>query len=217
VITTDPIAKQRRGCRFYGCLATSALLAGLLVVAFLGSWHLKKLITNCTDTHPVAVPVAQVSPGQREQLERRLGTFEQAVRLHQPAAPLALSADDLNALIATDPRFEALKGRLYVALEGGAFQGQVSVPLAQAGLQFLKGRYLNGVAGFGFSLNRGALRVWIQDFRVRGKPLPSLLMKQLRKQDLARKFSPDPRVATPLDRVKELQIKDGNLLIVPLP
>ena len=100
---TDPIAKQRRGCLFYGCLAGSALLVAVLTTAFLGLWHFKRALNEFTDTRPMPAPVAQVSAAQVEEVQQRIEAFGQAVRDHRPVAPLVVSAEDINALIATDP------------------------------------------------------------------------------------------------------------------
>jgi hypothetical protein len=214
---TGPLAKQRRGCFFYGCLAGSALLVATLTMAFLGLWYLKQALNEFTDTRSVPVPVAQVSAAQGEAIQQRLEAFEQAIRDHRPVAPLAVSADDINALIATSPRLEALRGKLCLVIEGNHLKGLVSVPLSEAGLTMFAGRYLNGIATFGFSLNNGALGLWVDNFQVRGKSLPKLLMNRIRKQNLARRLKPDPHAASALDRLQDLQVRDGKLIIVPRP
>ena len=53
---TDPIAKQRRGRFFYGCLAGSALLVAMLTTAFLGLWHLKRALNEFTNARPIPEP-----------------------------------------------------------------------------------------------------------------------------------------------------------------
>jgi hypothetical protein len=214
---TDPLAKQRRGWFFYGCLATSALLVASLTLAFLGLWYFKQALDEFTGTRPIPAPVAQVSAAQGEDIRQRLDAFEQAIRDHRPVAPLVLSADDLNAMIATNPRLEALRGKLFVIIQGSHLRGLVSVPLSEAGLTMFEGRYLNGLAGFALSLDNGALGVWIDNFQVRGKSLPKLLMNRIRKQNLAHRLKPDPHAASALDRLQALQVRDGKLVIVPRP
>lgn len=214
---TGHLAKQRRGCLYYGCLAGSALLMVVLVAALLGLLYFKKALNEFTDTRPAPLPPARVSPAQLDQLQRRIEAFEQTVRAHRPAAPLALSADDLNALIATDPNLEALKGKLYLTIETNQLKGQLCVPLSGAGLELFPGRYLNGSATFGLALSNGALRLNARSVRVRGKALPGLFLKRIRKQNLAQRLNADPRVANALDRLQDLQVKDGQLLFVPKP
>jgi hypothetical protein len=161
--------------------------------------------------------VAQVSAAQAEELQQRIDAFEQAVRDHRPAAPLVLGAQDLNAMIATNPHLGALRGRLHVILEGNRLLGLVSLPLSEAGLNMFGGRYLNGLATFGLSLDNGLLRVWFDNFQVRGKSLPKLLMNRIRTQNLADRFKPEARAAGVLNRLQAVQVRDGKLIVVPLP
>lgn len=212
---TDPVAKQRRGCFFYGCLASSVLLAASLTTAFLGLWHLKKALNEFTDQRPIPTPVAQVSAAQGEELRQRVEAFEQALREHRPAAPLVLSAQDVNALIATNRHFHALRGRLQVIIQGNRLQGLVSLPLSEVGLSMFESRYLNGTATFGLSLDSGLLRVWFDHFQVRGKSLPRLLMNRIRSQNLAEQFKPDAQATAVLERLQALEVKDGKLVAIP--
>jgi len=93
----------------------------------------------------------------------------------------------------------------------------VSAPLSEAGLKMFQGRYLNGLATFGFSLDNGLLGLWVDDFQVKGKSLPKLLMNPIRKQNLAQKLTRDPDAATALGRLQDIQLSDGKLILVPLP
>jgi len=87
-------------------------------------------------------------------------------------APLTLTSDEINALIATDPDLQPLKGKLYVTLENEHIKGQLSVSMDEAGLPMFRGRYLNGSGTFSLSLRNGILRLTAQEIAVKGKPLP---------------------------------------------
>jgi hypothetical protein len=214
---TDLLAKQRRGCFYYGCLASSVVLAAILITVFLSLWYLKRTFNQFTDTQPMPVAVAQVSTAQAQEIQRRIDAFEQAIRDHRPVAPLVVSAEDINAMIATSPRLEALRGKLYVIIEANRLKGQVSAPLSELGLKMLEGRYLNGLATFGLSLNNGVLALCIDDFQVRDKSLPRLLMNPIRKQNLTQRLKQDPHAAIVLDSLQHLDVKDGRLILVPFP
>jgi hypothetical protein len=213
---TETHAKRRRGCFYYGCLFAAAVLAATLAAPFLGLWYLKRTLNEFTDTQPVPVAVAQVSEAQARELEQRIDAFAQAIHDHRPVAPLVLSAQDINAMIAASPRLDAFRGKLYLIIEANRLKGQVSAPLSEAGLKMLEGRYLNGLATFGFALTNGVLGLWVDDFQVRGRSLPRLFMNRIRKQNLAQRLKRDPQEATALDRLQNLQIKHGQLVIVPV-
>ena len=44
----------------------------------------------------------------------------------QPTEPLALSANDVNALIATNRSLTSLKGQIFVSMNGNEFRAQIS-------------------------------------------------------------------------------------------
>ena len=96
-------------------------------------------------------------PGEVDKLKQRFEAFQQAVREQRPTKPLELTADDINALIASGPKRQDLKGKFYVSLEGDQLKGEVSMPLQEIGLSMFKGRYLNGSATFGLSFRNGTL------------------------------------------------------------
>jgi hypothetical protein len=212
---TDPAAKPRRGCFFYGCITGLVLLVLVLGALMVGLHYVKKMVNQYTDTRAVELPTVQMSQAEISSLKQRFEAFEQAVRAQRPVEPLALTADDINALIARGPERQALKGKFYVSLEGDQLKSEVSVPLPKVGWSMFKGRYLNGSATFNLSFHNGALSVTPQTIVVKGKPLPEVFMQEIRKQNLATKPADDPDAAAMLRGLEDIQIKEGKLVIVP--
>jgi hypothetical protein len=126
-----------------------------------------------------------------------------------------LTSDDINAWIATSPGGQSLTGKVYVTIEGDQLKGQVSLPMGQIGLPMFRGRYLNGAVTFSLSFRNGVLHVTAQDITVKGKPLPSVYMQQIRQTDLAQSATNDPETRSALERYEEIKIEDGKLIIVP--
>src|SRR4029077_9461090 len=153
-MTDQQPVKRRRGCFFYGCLTSSILLLVVLAGLLLGYL---KILNSFTDTKPAPLPTVNMSPADMEQVRRRVDTFRDNVRSARSTPPLTLSSDELNALIATDPNLQALKGKIYVTIEDSQIKGQVSVPTSQVGLGIFKNRYLNGSGSFSVSLTNGTL------------------------------------------------------------
>jgi hypothetical protein len=50
---------------------------------------------------------------------------------------------------------------------------------------------------------------------VKDRPIPEVYMEQIRKQNLAESINNDPRAAAALDRLKEIKVQDGKLVVVP--
>jgi hypothetical protein len=209
--------KSRRGCIFYGCIITSALMLVMLIGVLAALHYGRKLVLDFTDTGPMQLPElpAQMSPAQIEQIRSRVAAFREALRNNRPTPPLELTADEINALIATDPGYQAAKGKVYVSIQDGQLTGQVSLPLDQLNVSTLKGRYLNGSVTFGVSLENGVLRVVPQQITTRNKPLPEWVMRKLRQQNFAQDAGNDPQAASALNQLQAIQLTGGKLILVP--
>jgi len=109
----------------------------------------------------------------------------------------------------------ALKGKLYVKLSGDQAEGQLSVPMESVGLTLFRGRYLNGIGTFRISLQNGQIRLRTLSLVVKGKRIPEVYMAQIRKQNLAEGINGQPRPAAALDKLQDIKIQDGKLVIVP--
>jgi len=212
---TDPAAKPRRGCFFYGCITGLVLLVIVLGALIATLYYVKNLVNQYTDTRPMELPTVQMSPGEIDKLKQRFEAFQQAVRDHGPAQPLELTADDINALIASGPERQALKGKFYLSLDGDQLKGEVSMPLPEVGWGMLKGRYLNGSATFNLSFRNGVLSVSPQTINVKGKPLPEVYMQQIRTENLAANLAQEPKTVAVLQGLQDIRVKDGKLVVVP--
>ena len=212
---TDQPPKPRRGCLFYGCLTGIVLLLLAIGALLFGIHYVKGMINRYTDAQPMELPTVQMPQGEVDKLNQRLAAFEQSVNERRPTPPLTLTAADVNALVASGPQWQALQGKFYVSVEGDQLKGQVSVPLHEVGLSMFKGRYLNGSATFGLSLQNGVLVVSPRTILVKGTPLPEVYMQALRKENLAASLTNEPRAVAVLQGLENIQVKDGKLVIVP--
>jgi len=214
-VTDQGAAKPRRGCFFYGCLSGTVCLVAILIAFLLGLYQLKRMLNFYTDTKPTPLPSVQMTPAETEQVRLRIESFQDAVGSGRPTPPLALSADEINAFIATDPNLARVKGKLYVTIEGKHLKGQVSLPLDELGLGIFRGRYLNGTGTFDVGLRNGALVVTAQTLVVKGKPLPGVYMDKIRSQNLAADLNNNTKASVALSHLQEIRVNDGNLILVP--
>ena len=212
---TDQAAKPRRGCFFYGCISGLVLLVLVLGALMAGLHYVKTLVNRYTDTQPMELPAVQMSQADVAKLKQGFEAFQQAVRDQRPTKPLTLTADDINALIASGSEQQPTRGKFYVSLEGEQVRGELSMPLQDMGLNMFKGRYLNGKATFNLSFLNGMLSVTPQTLQVKGQPLPEAYMQQIRKQNLAAALTNEPSTAAVLKGLEDIQIKEGKLVIVP--
>lgn len=211
----DQTTKHRRGWLHYGCIGGLVLLLVIVIGGLLGLYYARKMFNDFTDAQPMPLPQVQMSRAEIDQVEQRLEAFRQALRTGKPTVPLTLSADEINALVANNPDFNALKDKFYVTISGNQLNGQLSMPMESAGLSIFRGRYFNGTGTFSVSLHNGRMRLSALSLIVKGKPVLEVYMDEIRKHNLAESINRQPRAAAALERLQDIRVKDGKLIIVP--
>jgi hypothetical protein len=212
---TDAPRKPKKGCLFYLLLVGAVSIVVLLFGAYLGVRYAKKLVNQLTDAQPMRLPTVQLPEAQMFQLHDRVDSFREAVRDGDPAPPLALSPDELNALIETDPAMEALKNHLFVSITNSELHAQISFPAEDLGFDALRGRYINATGVFDVAVTNGALGITAESLMTKGKPIPRHIMRQIATQNLATKFNQDPHATAGLNKIQSVEVKDGKLVITP--
>ncbi len=213
---TNPGApKRRRGCLFYGCLVGIVCMLAILGGLLLGLHVFKRMLNTYTDPGPMPLPTVHMTPAQVAQVQQRVDDFRDRLRAGLRSPPLVLTADDINALVVSWPDLEAARNKLYVSIHGDQLRAQVSVPLARVGLPMFKGRYLNGTASLSIALRNGILYLTAQNIVAHGKPLPSLYMNRIRRENLAGRINDNSRASVALNQLESIQVKDGKLVITP--
>src|SRR5437763_5817984 len=96
--------KSGRGCLFWGGIVAAVLFLFLLLTAYAGYRYFKGLIVRYTDTKPIETPALHLSGAEITNLQQRIHTFDMAIKSNNAVAPLVLSADEINALIANAAR-----------------------------------------------------------------------------------------------------------------
>lgn len=211
---SPPEAKRRRGCLFYGCFGTIVLVGVFLVAGYLG---FRYAVARYTDTKPLPLPKTQFSVEQFQRLNARIVKFRSAVEDNRPADALILAADEVNALIQTDPDWAFLKDALYVGFEGDRLNAQISIPIERLRASIrLRGRYLNAAGTFTVALRGGLLEVNAQSLLAKGRPVPESVMQHLRSRNSALTFT-NALANVALSRLQDVRIQDGKLVIVPKP
>ncbi|HST30686.1 MAG TPA: hypothetical protein VLK27_07590 [Chthoniobacterales bacterium] len=136
----EPPPHQRGlGCFAKGCLIL--LVFGILLcLAFVAGTYYAARFLRTTDyfsTEHQRLPFSHASVAEESAVRARWDAFDKAARAHEPAR-IELSADDLNALIATDPK---VRGDAYVTIEDNTARLQVSFPVGRG--WWMPSRYLN--------------------------------------------------------------------------
>jgi hypothetical protein len=146
----EPPRRKGLGCLGRGCLILSVFVIVLAIACFAGMyWGLHRhsalfygsywmAKTRSLAEAPMPVPEFNASDQQIQLVQERWQEFEQKTRAAQ-AAEIELSADDINALIATT---ESIRGKVFASIDGDQLRLQASVPIG--GVLGRSGYYFNG-------------------------------------------------------------------------
>ena len=145
-----PPRRAGLGCFGRGCLILMVFLIVMAIACFAGMyWGLHRhsalfygsywmAKTRSLAEAPTPVPEFNGSNQQIQLVQERWQNFEQKTRAGQ-SAEIELSADDINALIATS---EDLRGKVFVSPDRDQLRLQMSVPIGQ--FFGRRGYYFNG-------------------------------------------------------------------------
>lgn len=213
---TDPAAsalpRKRRGCLFYGCLTSLILFLVICLMGVLAVRWIRNQISGFTDNAPMTLPKVEMAETEYKALDQRVKTFGDALEQGKSTEPLVLTERELNALLAGKPNMKTLADKVYVSLNDNQVRGQISIPLG--GLGWLaKGRYLNGEATFHVALQNGVLIVTAEEVKVQGKALPETLMKEVRKENLAKDAYRDAESAAAIGKLESIEVQNGRAII----
>ncbi len=215
-IAPPPVSNTRNwSCCLWGCLVAFIFTVLIAIVLFLvGRSSLRTLSENYTTPTPVTLPTVEVEPAVLDELLTRFDTFRTNVKEKQPAEPLILTQDEINALIQHHPDWQYLRDKVYVLIEGGLVKGEVNFPLPP--IPFLSGRYFHGTATFDIKLQDGRLELYVDSATVNGKPVPDDYMAGFKNQNLAQDaMRDDADLRAVVDQLESIRIEDNRLIVEP--
>jgi hypothetical protein len=219
--TTHHCVRRHSSLRRGGCLAIFGIVALILVIlaaitAFVVGRMIHQQVDIYTSTSPVPVPKATISDADYAVVEQRVKTFRDALDNGAATDPLTLNERDLNAYLErSDP--SGMGKNVYLTLDGSQIKGQVSLPLDDMNISWVKGRYLNGNVTLDVALNNGHLMVFAQQIEVNGKSPPDSVMKGFATKNLAENAMRDPKQAAAIDKLDSIAVKDGKLTVTAKP
>ena len=211
------------GCGL-GCLVVVGLcIAGLVVGGIaLKSWFEKSVDQfTATEYVPVEAPVA--SPDEVTAAIGKLDGFNEGMAAGGSPVPLSLTGEELNLIVWNHPAFSALSGKANVGIEGDQLHSQVSIDFDALGLpenfvtRKLAGKFFNGEVGLKLGIAAGRPALYLESLGVNGTAVPEAFMTGMRTQNLMDEALKNPDSAAFFDRIEDMRIEGGQLIIVPKP
>jgi|ERR1051325_1737792 len=211
-------APPRRGlgCSGRGCLILLVFVIVLVIACFAGMyWGLHRYSalfygnywlakTHSVAEAPTAVPQFNGSDQQIQRVRERWQDFEQKARAGQPAE-IELSADDINALIATN---EEIRGKVFVSIEANQLRLQMSLPIGE--ILSRPGHYFNGDVLIEIDGAQSPDSPRFSRLSVNGEQLPADLLDWKYRARHLREYLADQRNGYDIGTI---EIRDGNVIL----
>lgn len=205
------------GCLSGGCLAFVIVILLLLGAIGAGGFLLYQKAREFTSAEAASIPVYDATPERMKEVNGRIEGFKKAVESNGEAE-MELSGDDINALIAGEPKWKDMKGKIYIRLADGLLYVDASVPLTE--VTGFSDRFLNGTVGFDAAVENGMPRLVPKSIDLNGKKLPKEFEQSAAdgfSKGFVEELEKNPDAMAFFARVKSFKI-DGNKMrihIVP--
>jgi len=205
-----------------GCLLAVVACVALLIAAGFG---VKRWVESTVSTYtataavPVQAPVA--SPSDIEAAKTKFDAFAQGMNQGGTPVPLRLTGEELNLLLWNHPAFSAVSGKANASIEGDQLHSQVSIGFNDLNLpegyvaDLLKDKYLNGDVTLKLGMAVGRPFLYLENLSVNGTAVPEMFMAEMRRQNLLEEAMKNPDAAKLFDRIEDLRIENGELIVVP--
>lgn len=197
-----------------GCVivAVTVLVFGGLALLYLGvGYWMNREIDAVTDPEPVELAVPQATPGQVESVYNKLHQLKQATE-DGKMARVSFSADDLNALIASEALLADLKGKALVKkIDSTGIQTQVSQQIRN--LPFRPQRFLNATIAFFPVVLENSLVFEIHAIEVPGKVVPHGFVEGYSKQDFFKLDAKNPTLEPVLKQLRRSYLENGHIIV----
>lgn len=205
--------KEGRGCFFYGCVTLIALLC-LLVIG--GYFAVRKgidwAVNEFSSETKLEITQFTPDPGEFTRVSAKVEEFVEDVNSGNSLKPMILTERDINAFLSGQ---EVLKDTVYVDINKDVMKIEVSFPLTEWGY---KGRFVNALAEFKGKLENGELFIEPISLKIADKDVPAESLNAIREKDFLQELkqkNQNQEAAEFLEKLETVEIKDGNVIIVP--
>lgn len=206
------------GCFAFGCLLTVVLFSLGGLGAYFG---VKKLLDTAvykyTEPYKRDLPRVYLSAQESLDVTDKIEQFADAMSSGESAESLELSARDVNYLISNsnEPLFQELRDKVYVEFDEGKIKTEISVPLDQAGIKDLQGRYLNGSAEIAVGMDEnGEFEIDLRAIDANGFQIPDAALKAFKSQtDFMDRILNHPRFAKYKKFIEHVEVNGDKLTV----
>jgi hypothetical protein len=198
-------------------MAFVVVMVILLGLVGAGGYIFYQKALEYTSTEAAAIPIYQTTPEKMREVNDRVDAFKKAYDANAEAQ-MELSGDDINAIIATSPKWEEMKGKLYVRVADNLFYVDASIPLTD--VAGFSDRFLNGTVGFDISVENGDPKLVPKTVQLNGKALPQQYQQSAGdgfSKGFVEEIQKNPDSKAFFQRVKSLKVEGDRVHIHIVP
>lgn len=204
---------SKKGCLIWGCSITAVLALLIGGAIFWFTYGVYSKVKSYTGAKPMVVEQYEPTEKEYQKATEKANILRQALK-NKESVTVNFTGDDINSLIAQDPKLKKFAGKVFVKIEGDELSATGSIPLKDLNLPIYKDRYLNG--DFTLKITMVSEKIWLtmDKLVVDGKPVPDDFMKGFKTQNLLKGAYDNPRQSQELKKFKSVEVVDGKLIVV---
>ncbi len=202
----------------FGCVMFALifmLFSGALVYGIVAGVRMYGEVASFTDDYAAELPEEKGTPAELSAAKAKVEGFIEAVEPNAPPlAELALSARELNILIANHSYLGDLRGALFVEeiTPAGLLRTKVSRPIPQ--IVFWKPRrYLNGEIDYRPEAREGNFFLRVAEVRAPGKEIAPGILEYMRTEDLLTPYKEDERFEAVMKKINSVRVEGGAVIV----
>jgi hypothetical protein len=220
----DNVKRPGRGCFFYGTITFVLVLIGVMLGLYFGARKAAlAAVAQYTSSASAPLPKLNLSPAEEQRIADELSESAQRAARGQGGGQITLGEQELNVLLGQSAEVKPFRDQIYIQPEGDVLKAQMSLPLDQfehwksftrkIGGSDLTNRFLNGTAFLDLSVTNGGLSMAITNLIVNGETLPQQFITRIQGQNFAQTVNSNPALQSALQRVQDVSVKDGRVVI----
>ena len=219
------IERKPRGmsCFAKGCVFIAAILALLVVLLIGGCVYFQRSFGSFVGDHQVAL---RESATTNEQYQIAMRKLQPLLGMETPGQPLPASieitADDLNALVAHDPRLADERGKCFFAIPGNQLAVDLSMEAPQNTTRQSQTVYFNARVTGDVEIADGAIRLSPHKIEsLSGTPFPDWMMNNFifhgfvdqANKDINRDIHNNTDLTDAVAKIRSARIENGRLIL----
>lgn len=158
---------------------TILAIVGIIICV---NMFLKNIRENYTAERPKEFQQIATTPSQELRLKKTYNTLRNSIENNREET-ITIESKDINQFLNGAPETQSYVKYGRFTMEDNLLKADMSIPLDSLNYNAFKGRYLNGIFTYHFSIDNGVIDVKLLSCDISGREVPKTIQDALNKQD----------------------------------